>query len=118
MRARRARPVEPPRRSRDREVSSTEAQNNFGRVLARAMTEGAVYITKYDRAAAVVLSIDRYRELAGEDDPDLEELAREYDETLAHMQTPEAAAGFDALFDMGSEELGRAAVRAVRDEAD
>lgn len=106
--------IDRPRR-RDREVSSTEAQNNFGRVLAQAATEGAVFITKYERPAAVVLSIDRYRELAGDDEPDLDELAREFDETLATMQTDEAAAGFDALFEMGPEALGRAAVHGARD---
>lgn len=107
--------IDRPRR-RDLEVSSTEAQNNFGRVLAQATTEGAVFITKYERPAAVVLSIDRYYELAGDDEPDLDELAREFDETLAYLQTDEAAAGFDALFEMGPEELGRAAVRGVRDD--
>lgn len=107
--------IDRPRR-RDLEVSSTEAQNNFGRVLAQATTEGAVFITKYERPAAVVLSIDRYYELAGDDEPDLDELAREFDETLAYLQTDEAAAGFDALFEMGPEELGRAAVRGARDD--
>jgi prevent-host-death family protein len=106
--------IDRPRR-RDQEVSSTEAQNNFGRVLAQATSEGAVFITKYERPAAVVLSIDRYRELAGDDEPDLDELAREFDETLATMQTDEAAAGFDALFEMGPEALGRAAVHGARD---
>ena len=103
-------------RRRNREVSSTEAQNNFGRVLAQATTEGLVFITKYQRPAAVVLSIDRYHELAGDDEPDLDELAREFDETLTSMQTREAAAGFDALFEMGPEELGRAAVHGARDD--
>lgn len=102
--------IDPPRRP-DREVSSTEAQNNFGRVLAQATAEGAVFITKYERPTAVVLSIDRYRELAGDDESDLDELAREFDATLISLQAGEAAAAFDALFEMGSEELGRAAVR-------
>lgn len=46
-------------------------------------------------------------------EPDLDELAREFDHTLASMQTDEAAA-FDALFEMGPEELGRAAVQGAR----
>ncbi|HVR28713.1 MAG TPA: type II toxin-antitoxin system prevent-host-death family antitoxin [Thermoanaerobaculia bacterium] len=95
-------------------ISATEAQNNFGRVLTRAMTEGAVTITKYDRPAAMVLSMDRYRELTGEAAPELDELTREFDEMLARMQTEEAAAGVDALFEMEAEALGRAAVRAAQ----
>lgn len=57
-----------------------------------------------------------YRELAGDDEPDLDEVAKEFDETLATMQTSEAAAGFDALFEMEPEELGRAAVQGARDD--
>lgn len=99
-------------------VSATEAQNNFGRVLARAMAGGTVYITKHDRPAAAVVSIDRYHDLAGTDDPDLVELEREFDVRLAHMQSDKAAAAFDALFRMGSEDLGRAAVRGARRKRD
>lgn len=117
----RAHGATPPGFHRTREessVSATEAQNNFGRVLAQAAREGAVYITRYDRPAAVVLSIERYHELVAADAGELDELAREFDEMLARMQTEEAAAGVDALFEMGSAELGRAAVRGARRETD
>lgn len=99
-------------------VSATEAQNNFGRVLDRAATEGTVYVTRYDRPAVVVLSIDRYRELAGEGVPELDQLTREFDEMLARMQTDEAAAAVEALFEAGPDELGEAALRDPRDSAD
>lgn len=91
-------------------VSATEAQNNFGRVLGQAAEGGVVYITRYDRPAAVVMSIDRYRGLTERDDPEtLDELTREFDELFAGMQSDEAAAAFDALFEMDSEALGEAA---------
>jgi len=96
-------------------VSATDAQNHFGRVLSRAATEGAVFIRKYGRPAAVLLSMDTYRELRGARDVDLDELTREFDEMLARLQTDEAAAATDALFDMGADELGRAATRGARD---
>lgn len=99
-------------------VSATEAQNNFGQVLARVAREGAIFIRKYDRPAAVVLSVERYRQLTGGGDVELEGLTREFDEMLARMQTDEAAAGTDALFDMESDELGEAAVRGARYEND
>jgi hypothetical protein len=82
------------------------------------MTEGTVYITKDGRPAAAVLSIERYHELLGDDDPDLDDLTREFDAMLDRMQTAQAAAGFDALFEMEPEELGQAAVRSARTEAD
>lgn len=99
-------------------VSATDAQNHFGEVLSRAASEGAVFIRKYDRPAAVLLSMDAYRELRGRTEVDLEELAREFEETLARLQTDEAAAAADALFDMEADELGRAAVRGARDEGE
>jgi prevent-host-death family protein len=92
-------------------ISATEAQNNFGRVLSQAASEGVVFITKYERPEAVVLSMDRYNDLVRFTRPDLQGLAREFDEMLAQMQTPDAASAFDALFEAGEEELGQAAVR-------
>lgn len=96
-------------------MSATDAQNHFGQVLSRAASEGAVFIRKYDRPAAVLLSMDAYRELRGRSDVDLDELTREFDELLARLQTDEAGAATDALFDMEADELGRAAVRGARD---
>lgn len=46
------------------------------------------------------------------------ELMAEVEELLESMQTPEAAAAVDALFEMTSEELGRAAVLAARERRD
>jgi prevent-host-death family protein len=99
-------------------VSATDAQNHFGRVLSRAESEGAVFIRKYDRPTAVLLSMDRYHELSGQRDVDLDELTREFDEMLTRQQTEEAAAATEALFDMGTDELGRAAIRGARGESE
>lgn len=118
MSARRVTPTRSQRTQEGAAVSATEAQNNFGRVLTRAASEGTVYITRYDRPTAVVLSIERYRELAGSDAAELDELEREFDEMLARMQSEEAAAAVDALFEMRSDELGDAAVRGAQSETD
>ncbi len=99
-------------------VTSTEAQNNFGRVLSRASRGETVYITKYDRATAVVVSIERYRELTDDAATDLDELTDEFDAMLAGMQSDEAAAGFDALFSMDSAALGDAAVKGAEGDTD
>lgn len=90
--------------------SATDAQNNFGDVLRRVAEGEVVYITKYDRPTAVVLSPGRYQELVG-DDTNLRRLEREFDAMLAAMQTNDAARAADALFDMSPRELGEAAVR-------
>lgn len=94
-------------------VTATEAQNNFGRVLGRATRDGRVYITRYDRPAAVLLSIESYEALVGSESPDLEGLSREFDEMLARMQESETAAGVDGLFEDDGIALGEAAVRAA-----
>lgn len=99
-------------------VSATEAKNKLGQVLAQAMREGVVYITRHDKPEVAVLSMDRYRELAAREEPALDELTREFDALLAHMQTDEAAAAADALFEMDSEDLGEAAVLGARRKSD
>ena len=92
-------------------ISATEAQNNFGRVLDDAASEGVVYITRYDRPTAVVLSIREYNVLTAAAAADLEELTQDFDEMLDGMQAAEAAEGLDALFEMDRAALGDAALR-------
>ena len=92
--------------------SATDAQNNFGEVLRRVAEDEIVYITKYDRPAAVVLSARRYEALI-EEDSELRRLEAEFDDMLAAMQTESAAGAADELFAMTPEELGEAAVRAA-----
>lgn len=90
--------------------TSTEAQNNFGQVLSRASREGRVFITRYDRLEAVVLSIEEYELLVGRESVDLEALDLEFDELLARMQRPAQRPTVDRLFSMTGQELGSAAV--------
>jgi antitoxin Phd len=90
-------------------VSSTEAQNNFGEVLGRVSREGRVFIRKYGRPEAVVLSIQAYEALVGTEPIDLTALEGKFDELAARMQTVEHRAGVDALFGMSGQELGQAA---------
>lgn len=90
--------------------SATEAQNNFGEVLRRVAEGEVVYITKYDRPTAVVLSPSTYQQLLG-DDTELRRLEQEFDTMLAAMQTEDAARAADSLFEMSPQDLGEAAVR-------
>jgi prevent-host-death family protein len=97
-------------------ITATDAQNNFGQVLSRARSEGRVFITRYDRPEAVLLSIEEYESLLGRDEIDLHALEREFDEMLAQMQRPEQRRSIDRLFSMGPEELGGAAARGSSNE--
>jgi hypothetical protein len=48
-----------------------------------------VYITRYDRPEAVVLSIEEFNALAGPDASSLDDSTREFDDRLAPMQSAE-----------------------------
>jgi prevent-host-death family protein len=109
---RRSRPARPVENS----VTSADAQNNFGLLLSRARSEGRVFITRYDRAEAVLLSIEEYEALLSPESTDLQALDHEFDTMLAQMQRPEHRQAVDRFFSMRSEELGNAAVRGVMDE--
>lgn len=97
-----------------RSVTSTEAQNNFGAVLEAVSSEGRVFITRYQRPQAVVLSMAEYEALVGEEPVDLAALEAEFDVMMDAMQTEAQRAGVDALFGMTPERLGEAAVEAGR----
>ena len=100
------RPAKP---ARSHSVSATDAQNNFGEVLARVVRGGRVFITRYRRPEAVVLSMDEYEALTGVEPVDLDALEREFDIMVARMQAPEQKTATDTLFRMSGAELGRAA---------
>ena len=97
-----------------RSITSTEAQNNFGEVLDTVSREGRVFITRYQRPQAVVLSMAEYAALRGEEAVDLTALEEEFDAMMESMQTDTHRAGVDALFGISSEQLGESAVAAAR----
>jgi antitoxin Phd len=95
-------------------VSSTEAQNNFGDVLARVSKGGRVFITRYQRPEAVLLSMAEYEALTGEEPVDLGALEREFDSMVERMQSEAHRVGVDRLFGMSAEALGESAVDAAQ----
>jgi prevent-host-death family protein len=92
-------------------VSATDAQNNFGEVLTRVARDGRVFITRYRRPEAVVLSMEEYEALIGQEPVDLGALEREFESMVAQMQSPGQRAATDALFGMSGLDLGKAAAR-------
>lgn len=94
-------------------MTATEAQNAFGRVLDAVAKDSTVFIQKHNVTRAVVISADRYEALTRAQSPTLDALTVEFDELLARMQTAEAKAGIRSAFDASPDELGRAAVDAA-----
>ena len=93
-------------------MSSTEAQNGFGRMLDTVARDGTVLITKHDVPQAVVISADRYEALTRTEAPSLDLLTAEFDAMLERMQLPEVQAGTQAGLSASPAELGRAALAA------
>ena len=94
--------------------TATEAKNEFGRLLERAMQGDTVVITKHDSPKAVLMSIDKFNVLNEGPRLHLDTLTEEFDALLARMQTAEARAGMKAAFNASPEDLGKAAKAAAR----
>jgi len=101
---------EPPRRS---SVTSTEAQNSLGEILGRVAAGERVFVTRYGRPPAVLLSVEAYERLADEEVVDLRALEEEFDALVDRMQRSGHRSATDALFEMTGRELGEAARRAA-----
>ena len=105
------------RRGEQRDVVSypaTTAKNNFGRVFEKALSDGAVAITRHETPRAILLSIEEFLALVHKAEPQLDTLSGEFDAMMAKLQTPEAREALDRAFHASPEELGRAAVAAAR----
>lgn len=89
-------------------MTSTEAEDNFGELLAQVSRGDRVIITHDGKQEAVVLSMAEYGTLIGDEQVDLTALEHEFDDMFSRMQEPSHRAAVDAVFRMGSEDLGRA----------
>jgi prevent-host-death family protein len=95
-------------------ITATEAKNEFGRILEKAIKGGTVVITKHDAAKAVLISVDHFNALSRAGRIKLDTLIDEFDSLLDRMQTPAAHAGMKAAFEASPRQLGKAAVAAAR----
>ena len=92
-------------------VTATEAQNEFGRVLEHAIRDEVVVITRHNVARAVLISVERYRDLASTESTMLNTLTDEFDTMLERMQTPVVRAATQRGFNATPKAMGDAAVR-------
>lgn len=92
----------------------TEFKERAREVMDLVGKHKAVAILRHKKPDAVLISASDYVEFMKLKRERLNFLTQRYDEMASRMQTPEAAAGVDALFDAAPEELGRAAVAAAK----
>jgi antitoxin Phd len=95
-------------------VTATEAKNNFGHLLEKAIQGGVVVITKHDAPKAVLISMDQYAALSGAPEARINRLSAEFDSLLLRMQRPGTRKAMQAAFHASSKQLGKAAVVAAR----
>lgn len=74
-----------------RHFPATKLATQAGAVTREVLRQGAAVITKHDRPAMVLLTVERYEELVGTGTPHLDQLTREFDELYARMQDPSVA---------------------------
>jgi antitoxin Phd len=95
-------------------MSSTEAQNGFGRLLDIVARGGTVHITRHNTTQAVLMSVEQYEALSQTEAPSLDALTAEFDALLERMQKPEVRAGIHAGLSASPAELAQAARAASR----
>ena len=96
-------------------IASSDAKKGFAALLERVQYRAeTVVITRSAKPAAVVISVDEYTRLLDAAPNPLKALEAHFDHMVAHMQTPAAKAGVDALFGASPEELSAAAVRGAK----
>jgi antitoxin Phd len=95
-------------------MTSTEAQNGFGRMLDAVAKHKTVLITKHNVTQAVVISAERYRTLILAEAPSLDALTAEFDAMLERMQAPGAEEAMLDALRASPAELGKAARAAAR----
>jgi antitoxin Phd len=95
-------------------ITATKAKNQMGQMLKTVMQGGVVLITLREIPEAAVIPMAEYEKLTGAAEARLNAMSREFDDLLAHMQTPRARAGMRAAFDASPEELARNAVAFAR----
>ena len=91
----------------------TELKERAREVIDLVAERKAIAILRHKVADAVLISASDYVEFVKLKRERLNFLTERYDELIARMQTPQSAAGIDALFAATPEQLGRAAVAAA-----
>lgn len=91
-------------------MSSTQAQNEFGRLVDTVLGGERILITRHDVPKAVLLSFEDYQALAGRSVVDLTALTARFDTLLASMQAPGQADRMLGAFRAGAEDVSAAAM--------
>ena len=95
-------------------VSATDLKNSTADVIEQVASKRAMAITRHDKPRAVLVSIEEYEALTGQEPEYLLGLMEKYRGMVDRMQGPEQRAAAERAFNATPEELGAAAVAAAR----
>ena len=95
-------------------VPISEAKNNLSQLVERVRGRERVVITRNDRPAAMLLSIEEYNEMAASIPDPLGEIENRFAGLLSAIASAETVAAGTALFKANSNDLGRAAHNAIK----
>ena len=95
-------------------VTATELKNSTAEVIDQVAARRAVAITRHDKPRAVLVSIEEYEALTGQEPDYFAGLMEKYRGMLDRMQGPEQRAAAERAFNATPEELGAAAVWAAQ----
>ncbi|MBU1360274.1 MAG: type II toxin-antitoxin system Phd/YefM family antitoxin [Gammaproteobacteria bacterium] len=94
-------------------VSATHLAAGMQNVTRTVLSEGAVVITRHDKPAMVLMSVERYLKLEQAAEPQLDALTRKFEDLFARMQGDAAAQAMAGAFAMTPQQLGEAAAEAA-----
>lgn len=94
-------------------VTATELKHSTADVLDQVSAGKAIAITRHDKPRAVLISVEKYKELTHGESDWLADLHAEYRGVLDVMQSPEQKAGALRAFNATPDEMGKAAVAAA-----
>ncbi|MCC5848444.1 MAG: type II toxin-antitoxin system Phd/YefM family antitoxin [Verrucomicrobia bacterium] len=94
-------------------VTATALKNHTADILDQVNTQGSVAITRHNKPRAVLIPIELYEQLMGEEPTWLADLREECQDMLEDMQDPKQKEGAERAFNATPEELGKAAVAAA-----
>ena len=95
-------------------VPISDAKNNLSQLVERVRARERVVITRNDRPAAVLLSIEDYNEMAAAIPDPICELENRFAGLLSAIASAETNAAGIALFKASSTQLGNAAHHALK----
>jgi len=99
-----------------RTIPATEAQNAFGQVLDAVTSGQVVAVTRHNAVRAIVVPVERYRQLVAQEGVEsLETLDAQFETLYARMQEESVRLATAAALAASPEAMGRAAVAAARD---